>query len=81
MSEARFGSLGRRKQEVAGDEDWGDRLGSRSARAKSAQDKGSLVRQGTGDEAASWGCRGLNCQAEKASLDVISDRELRSALE
>lgn len=43
------------RQEVAGDEDCGDRLGSRSARAKSVQGKGSPVRQGREDGAGRWG--------------------------
>lgn len=40
---------------MAGDENFGDRLGSRSAWAKPAQGKGSLVRQRREDGAGRWG--------------------------
>lgn len=57
------------RREAAGDEDGGDRLGSRPARATSAPGKGSLVRRGR-EDGGKAGPSGLNCQA---GLDAIGE--------
>lgn len=54
------------RREVAEDECHGDRLGSRrSARAKSAQGKGRLVRQGREDGARRWGIGASNARLRR----------------
>lgn len=63
MSQGRLGNLSRR--EVAGDEHCGDRLGSRSVRAKSAQGRGHLVRQGRELGVGRWDVGALNAKLRR----------------